>query len=284
MSGVPSSVLGTVVFAGLLHACWNAIAHYIPDRRAGLALIAVAYTVVAVPLTLLSPVPPPAAWPWIIGSVVTHVIYGFCLLRSYRLGDFSHTYPLARAVAPLLVVAVGVTVLGQHPEPHAWVGLGMLCGGIVLVAAGGQGGGRSRAATLAAVATGGFIASYTLIDGVGVAQVPTALVYVIWVFALQGPLTLIVLATLRGPRRLAADCRPFLAIGVVSGVVSLVAYGIVIWAQGQAPGHTGTIAATREIGIVFAALIGAAAFRERLGVARALGASVALAGIVVLNL
>jgi drug/metabolite transporter (DMT)-like permease len=284
-AALTAPVLGLVVLAGLLHAGWNAVAHHIPDRRAGLALLAVAYTVVGAPLTVLWPVPPPAAWPWILASVLTHIGYAYCLLGSYRLGDFSHTYPLARAVAPLVVVAVGSTCLHQRLAPHGWWGLGMLCGGILLVALGRPSGGRRwGAATSAALATGVFIASYTLIDGVGVQQVPDAVSYVVWVFALQGPLTVAALAATGGARRLAADCRPHLALGLASGVVSLLAYGIVIWAQGRAPGNTGTIAATREIGIVFAALIGALVFRERLGVARVVGAGVALAGIAVLDL
>lgn len=67
-------------------------------------------------------------------------------------------------------------------------------------------------------------------------------------------------------------------------MVSLLAYGAVIWAQSQAAGNTGVIAATREIGIVFAAFIGRIAFREHLGVRRATGAAGALAGILTLNL
>lgn len=45
----------------------------------------------------------------------------------------------------------------------------MLCGGILLVALSGRAGGDAsgRAATLAALATGVMIATYTLIDGVG---------------------------------------------------------------------------------------------------------------------
>lgn len=276
-------VLGVVILAGLLHAGWNAVAHYIPDRRAGLALLALAYTVVTVPLTFVCTTPPAAAWPWIIASGVVHVGYGFCLLRSYRLGDFGQTYPLARAVAPLLVVAVGALALQQHLQPHSWLGLALLCGGIVLVAAGGRGAARSGGATTAAVATGVLIATYTVIDGIGVQHVPDAIDYVIWMFALQGPLTLLAVAAIRGPRQLAADCRPYLGIGAASGVVSLLAYGAVIWAQGQAAGNTGIIAATREIGIVFAAFIGRLVFGERLGAGRAVGAAAAMAGIVTLN-
>jgi drug/metabolite transporter (DMT)-like permease len=281
-----AGVLAVVILAGLLHAAWNAVAHYIPDRRVGLALIAVAYTVVAGPLTLVCDVPPVAAWPWLVASGIIHVGYGFCLLRSYRLGDFGQTYPLARAVAPLLVVAIGATALQQHLEPHSWFGLALLCGGILLVAVSGRGGSdpSSRAATTAALATGVLIAAYTVVDGVGVGYVPNAVDYVVWMFALQGPLTLFALAAMRGPVRLAADCRPYLGLGTASGVVSLLAYGAVIWAQGQAEGNTGIIAATREVGIVFAAFIGRIAFREQLGPMRVSGAGAALAGIVVLNL
>ena len=272
------------MLAGLLHAGWNAAAHSIPDRRAGQALLALAGTVLAVPVVLLTPLPSAAAWPFILGSTATHLLYGFSLLRSYRLGEFGHTYPLARAMAPLLVVAVGVAVLGQHLDRGGWIGVILLCGGISMVAvAGPPGTTPSHAATRAAAATGVCIATYTLIDGVGVQHSQTAFGYLAWIFVLQGPIATALLAASRGTTQLIKDCRPYLVAGLASGAVSLVAYGAVIWAQARAPGHIGTIAATREIGIVFAALIGRVAFREPLGMTRILGAAMAFTGIAALN-
>jgi drug/metabolite transporter (DMT)-like permease len=65
-------------------------------------------------------------------------------------------------------------------------------------------------------------------------------------------------------------------------VLSLTAYGLVVWAQ--AHGDLATIAALRETSIVIAALIGALVFRERLGAARMAAGAVVVAGIAVLQL
>src|SRR6185369_4544442 len=77
------------LFAALLHAVWNAIAHGFADRLVGFALIGVAYTVVCgVGAVVLGP-PPPAAWPFILASALVHVIYTLLLWASYHLGEFS---------------------------------------------------------------------------------------------------------------------------------------------------------------------------------------------------
>jgi drug/metabolite transporter (DMT)-like permease len=63
-------------------------------------------------------------------------------------------------------------------------------------------------------------------------------------------------------------------------VVSLLAYGLVIWAQSQ--GKLATVASLREVSIVFGALIGATFFHERLGPVRVVGAVIVLTGVVLL--
>jgi drug/metabolite transporter (DMT)-like permease len=73
-------------------------------------------------------------------------------------------------------------------------------------------------------------------------------------------------------RRLWGRTRPFLGIGLASGLVSFAAYAAVMWAQAQSPDATGAIAATREIGIVIAAILGRILYREPLGRTRMLGA------------
>ena len=70
-------------------------------------------------------------------------------------------------------------------------------------------------------------------------------------------------------------------LGLASGVVSMVAYGLVIWAQ--AHGALARIAALRETSILFGALIGVLVFSERLGRQRLLGAAVTLAGVLLLT-
>jgi drug/metabolite transporter (DMT)-like permease len=137
---------------------------------------------------------------------------------------------------------------------------------------------------VAAITTGLCIAAYTLIDAVGVRYSHSVAGYVGWMFLLQGPLILVCLGAAIPPGRMWARVRPYLRIGLASGVVSFVAYAVVIWAQAQSPNATGAIAATREIGIVVAALLGRILYREPLGRARIVGAVIAFTGIVITSL
>jgi drug/metabolite transporter (DMT)-like permease len=278
-------VLIVVALAGVLHAGWNAAAHAITDRVAAQVTIAAAYTLTAVPVAAWAAAPQRGAWPFIVASALMHLAYTAQLMRSYRLGDFGHAYPVARAVAPVIVTAYSVAVLGEHPSARQWLGVALLCSGIAVVAVGrAPGAGRpSRAASLAAITTGFCIAVYTLIDAVGVRRSESVDGYVGWMFLLQGPLLLAGLGLAIPPRRMWARVRPFLGIGLASGVVSFVAYAAVIWAQAQSPNATGAIAATREIGIVIAAILGRILYREPLGRARILGAATAFIGIVVIS-
>ena len=282
-AGVSLAVLAVVVLAGVLHAGWNAAAHAITDRMAAQLTIAVAYTLAAAPVAVLATAPRRGAWPFIVASALMHLLYTAQLMRSYRLGDFGHAYPVARAVAPVIVTAYSVALLGERPTWLQWIGLALLCAGIAVVAvARPPGSGRpSRAATLAAVTSGLCIAVYTLIDAVGVRYGASVAGYVGWMFLLQGPLILVCLGAVVPPRRMWARVRPYLGVGLVSGLVSFVAYAAVIWAQAQAPHATGVVAATREIGIVIAAVLGRILYREPLGRARILGAVIAFVGIVI---
>jgi len=64
-------------------------------------------------------------------------------------------------------------------------------------------------------------------------------------------------------------------------VLSLAAYGLVIWAQTR--GALAVVAALRETSVIIAALIGSIAFGERFGYRRTLAAGIVTAGIVLLN-
>lgn len=272
-------VVPVVLAAALLHAVWNAVAHAIPDRRAGFFLLNVAVAAVALPLLPVVGVPAAAAWPFLVGSVVLHAAYNLLLLRSYQLGDFGQTYPLARGTAPLVVAVVGVTVVGQPLGLREACGVLAISGGLLVLVLGGGGSLRAgRPAVVAALLTGLSIATYTVLDGVGVRHAAGTLAYIVCLFALQGPVIAALVAYRR--RGLLQAARPLLVPGLASGVVAMLAYGLVIWAQSR--GRLATVASLREVSIVFGALIGAVVFHERLGPVRVLGAVIVLTGVVLL--
>ena len=255
VAGISFDVLGIVALAGVLHAGWNAAAHAITDRMAAQVTIAAAYTIAAAPIAMAAPTPDRGAWPFLVASALMHLVYTAQLVRSYRLGDFGLAYPVARSVAPVIVVGYSVAVLGEHTSARQWIGVALLC-----------------------------LAVYTLIDAVGVRRSESIAGYLGWMFLLQGPLLLAGLAAAIPPRRMWVRVRPFLGIGLASGLVSFVAYAAVIWAQAHSPNATGAIAAIREVGVVIAALLGRVLYREPLGGARSVGAVIAFVGIVTLSL
>jgi drug/metabolite transporter (DMT)-like permease len=278
-SGLSAGVVAITLVAAVLHAVWNALAHGVPDRLVGFALIGVAYTAVGGVGALVLGLPPSAAWPFVLASALLHAIYNLLLWASYQLGEFSQVYPVARGTAPWVVAVIEVA-LGHVLPVLQVVGIVVISLGLVSLAL--DGGHPSRAALPAlgaAVATGLAIAGYTVVDAGAVSTTPVP-VYATWMFLLQGPVMPLI-ALLRG-RSLRSRPLPVLAAGLGGGLVSLAAYGLVLVAQTS--GATAAVAALRETSIVIGAVIGAVFLGERFGAGRVAAAVVVAVGIVLVDL
>jgi drug/metabolite transporter (DMT)-like permease len=276
---VPVVVLG----AAVLHAVWNALAHGMKDQLVGFALINVAISGCSVILVAVAPLPNAEAWPFILGSTAVHVGYQLMLLRSYGLGDFAQMYPIARGTSPLLVAVWATAVLAQPITAEELVGVLVISAGLMgLALSAGLPGRTQLPAVAAALATGVLIAAYTVIDGSGVRQSDSVLGYIAWLFLLQSPVLIVMAVAVRGRSLFTGLGRRVWFQGLGGGVLSLIAYGLVVWAQAR--GNLATIAALRETSIVIAALIGAVFFHERFGRFRMVASAVVVAGIAVLEL
>jgi drug/metabolite transporter (DMT)-like permease len=274
------AVLLAVLGAAVLHAAWNALAHGVPDRLGGFALLGLSSGTCGLVAVVITGLPPAHAWPYIIASVLLHLAYYGGLLASYQLGQFSQVYPLARGTSPWVVAVVAIVVLHQEPVPVELAGVLLISAGLIaLVFIGGRPTRRQSPALLAAFGTGLTIAAYTVVDGVAVHKVALAS-YMGWVFMLQGLIVPLLVLCWRGRGFLTVE-RRFLYAGLGGGVVSLAAYGLVLWAQTR--GTLASIAALRETSIIFGAIIGALFFGERFGPKRALAAAVVVAGIVLIS-
>ena len=131
------------------------------------------------------------------------------------------------------------------------------------------------------MATGVFIAGYTVVDGLGARASGDALAYAGWLFLLDSPIIALVYL-LRHRRLPMTQGGPALWTGLGGGVLSLLAYGIVIWAITLAP--MGTVSALRETSVLFAALIGAIFLGEKLTPRRALSCLLISGGAMLLGL
>ena len=265
-------VLLVVLFSALLHAGWNALVRSAADKFASTLAVVLGAGALALPLLLVLRLPAAASWPYVLASGLIHVVYFTLVAWSYRQAELSLAYPLMRGTAPVLAAVGALLWLGESPTPGGWLGVALICTGVLSLAGAAWRASPAHAGALGfALANAVVIAGYTVIDGRGARLSGHAFAYTGWAFALTAVLLLACARLLRG-RQVFADIRPLWRTAALGGSGTLAAYALVLWAMGHAP--IATVAALRETSIVFAALIGALLLRER--ISRARGAAIAL--------
>jgi drug/metabolite transporter (DMT)-like permease len=274
-----ATVALVVLGAGLLHALWNALAKNMPDQFVGFALINLGTMVVCVAAWPLIGLARTAAWPYLGASTVCHLCYETFLMGSYRRGDFSQSYPVARGVAPVFVSLGGLLVAGEHLGLRGVAGVTAVVLGIASLAAYRGGARATRGHLIWALATGAAIALYSVVDGLGVRASHDTLRYAVALLAIQSVIWVAGALLTRGLSWWPAP--RVVALGVLAGVLSDVGYATVLWAQRRAP--LGEVSALRETGVLWAAVIGALVFKERPLRRVALPAAAVVLGVVMLS-
>ncbi|HWV89894.1 MAG TPA: EamA family transporter, partial [Burkholderiales bacterium] len=171
--------------------------------------------------------------------------------------------------------------LGEAPTPTVWLGVLLICGGVLSLGFVGFHWRESRVALGWALTNACIIASYTLVDAAGVRVAGKAEVYVVWLFTLDAlPFSLLILWWKRD--QLVSYARQYWLRGFVGGALSAGAYGIVLWAMTRAP--VAAVAALRETSVIFAALIGVWLLKEGHIGRRIAGAATVAAGVIALKI
>ena len=277
-----TGVAVAVLVAALLHGMWNAIAKAIPDRLVASALIGIPNLVLGGIGCLLFPLPAAASWPWLIGSGVLQAGAIILITAAYARTEFGRVYPISRGLSIVVVTAVSVVALGERLSWHQGAGVAAIVASLCTLAFAGAGREAVHGIGLAIV-VGLVIAGYSLLDGVGVRLSGTVLGYASWMFAVQGLLLpLVCYAMAPDRRRLLTGMRTHAALGTAGGVLAVLTYGIVVWAQSQAP--LAMVSALRETGVVAAIFAGWLLFKERLTPVAVIAALGAVSGIALLRL
>ncbi|MDM5090330.1 DMT family transporter [Aeromonas bestiarum] len=274
------TLFAAILLAALLHALWNALAKRQAEGRVSVLLVSLCSGLFAAPFLPLVGLPVAAEYPWLALSILLHCGYCLFLGRAYRLGEFGQIYPLARGSAPLVTLLLGALLLGEVPGGLAVAGALVLVSGVLLMAW--RGGIRLAPAALRAVLiTALFTAAYTLSDGAGARSAGAPVRYTLWLFALTA---LMMPLLMRWQSRTAWRALDLAAwrTGALGGALSLLAYGIVIWAMTLAP--IGLVAALRESSVLFAMLLSWLWLGEKLGRVRLWAALVILCGILLIRL
>jgi drug/metabolite transporter (DMT)-like permease len=271
---VPFSALALALAAALVHALWNLLLARSSDVWAATAVAVVTGAVVGAPLAAVTWRVEADAWPYIAASAALELAYFTLLAAAYRRADLSVVYPLARGVAPVLVLVVAVAVLGASTSAAQIGGIVLVAAGVLLVR-GPSGDARAGDVALA-LAVAVAIAGYTLVDNEGILHA-SALAYLVLVIVPTAIVLPVGVAAARGRKALTAQIRP---ATLAAGVGMLAAYALVLLALRLAP--AAPVAAVRETSIVIGVALAAPLLHERVGRRRLAGAAVVAAGVVLI--
>jgi drug/metabolite transporter (DMT)-like permease len=270
---------GLVMLSALMHAGWNAIAKRGGDGLVSMALIKLPNMAISLIVLAVAGLPNGPAWPYLLGSTVVNILYFYFLINAYRVGDLSVAYPVARGVAPLLVLALSFLLLGEVPTGGAIAGVVVISFGIFLIAMQRRATRQHYHAMLWAAGVGLCISIYTITDGAGARAGGNPVGYVAMLNIFTGIAVCGTAIWRRGPA-LGVALRTDWLNGLVGGTMMLASYTLVVYALTIAP--MAPVAALRETSVVFAAIIGSMMFREPFGGQRFLAAVAVAVGIGVL--
>ncbi|MBK5529384.1 EamA family transporter [Pseudomonas sp. TH08] len=275
---MPYPIIFLVLFAALLHASWNAALRGGADRLWSMTIMCVAVAIVSIATALFLQAPAKASWFYAALSAVLHVGYNLFLVRSYKVGDLGQTYPISRGSSPILITLAASVFAGETVGAVAMFGILLVSGGIISLAFKGR---KLAVPSLPyALGTGCFIAAYSVTDGIGVRLSGAPMAYTVWMCALWGVLMPLVYVGIRDTKSL-VTLRPGFITAFIGGLVSLLAYGIVIYAMSAAP--MGAVSALRETSVLFAALIGYFFLGETLTVRKILACAVIAIGTIIIG-
>lgn len=270
-----------VITAALLHATWNALVKNGEDKHLAMAAVVLGHTPLAALALPFVPSPAPESFPYLLTGIMLHAGYQMFLLFSYRAGDLTQVYPIARGVAPVLVAAISLLFLGVHLNQTELsavlvIGLGIMSLGLVRQ----QDGMRNLKAGMLALSTGCFIAAYSLVDGAGARLAGTAVGFYGWLTIGNAIVFAVFTAVIR-PGVLRTVATSGWLIFFIGGSASFLAYSLVIWSFTQAP--IALVTALRETSIIFALLIGVFFLKERLDLMKLFATMTTLVGVALLR-
>ncbi len=282
--------LTLVLVSAFAHATWNLLLKRAQRQEVFVWWLSAAGVVGAAPvavfLAFTTEFSAVGLW-FVVASSLVHICYFLSLGRSLARADLSLAYPIARGFGPGLVPILAVFALDESVTLPAWFGIGVIVLGIYTMAWWGQlrnivAGqlAATRAGIAYALATGICIALYTLIDKQGVAYVsPFLYLYLMTCGVAVGMLPYILRT--HGASAVVREWRTATwPITAAAGLLFL-AYGLVLTAMRLT--DVSYVAPAREVGLLFALLLGAVVLKEVVTAGRVVGAAMILAGLVLIT-
>ncbi len=288
MSGI---ALGIILTAAFIHAGWNFLA-----KKSHRKIVFIWWTLLATiifyfPMFILAAsrtAVSATGWICIMATIILHAFYFWFLGGAYERGDLSLVYPLSRGFGPFLVPFLAVLFIREQLTPGGIFGIALVIGGIYFIHL------RSFSlrlfleplltlrgkASLWSFYTGVSIAAYSIVDKIGVSLVfPPFYIYLMFLGTF---LCLSPYIWLKKRAYLKEEWQMHKVSILVVGILDLLAYMMILFAMQMT--KVSYVVATREVSIVFSALLGVIWLQEKYVKQKLIGSIIIAAGVVFIGL
>jgi drug/metabolite transporter (DMT)-like permease len=274
----PLSLYTLVFLSAVAHASWNALVKNAGDRllmMGAIRAVGLTYGLVMLPFV---PWPSAVTVGWLTCATVAVFAYYGLLIQSYRIGDMSLVYPIARGSAPILLALIAFLTIDERLSSLQIAAVTLTSAGILMLVVG-KGG--DRIAIALAIATGISIAAYSFFGALGVRASADVLGFQAWLEILTG-IGMVSFIAIRRGSAIGAFIRVHYPMGLLAGVLSVAGYLAYLAAAQILP--LGPVSALRESSVIFGTVIGAIALREGFAARRIAAAIMVTSGVVALAL
>ncbi len=287
MSGI---ALAIILIAAFLHACWNLLAKKSRNKIVFIWWFLLIASIIYFPMFLYFWLPGTISmqgWICIFATGVIHALYFWLTAGAYERGDLSLVYPLSRGSGPLLVPILAVIWLDEKLSMMGMAGIVLVIFGIYSIHL------QSfsinsylaplravpQSASLWAFSTGFTIAGYSLVDKIGVQAVfPPIYIYLMFAISL---LLLSPIVVIRHTAAVKTEWHVNKMFILINGILVLATYLMILFAFQIS--KVSYVVAAREVSIVFSAIFGIAALREKNAYQKIIGSVLITMGVVVIG-
>jgi drug/metabolite transporter (DMT)-like permease len=248
-----------LLIAALSHALCHSILKYNKNPLGILGITSIFEIIIFTPLVLTVPFPTPYIWILIITSALLHGFYRLLVIFSYKYGDLSFIYPIARGSSSLLLAIISLIYLTDKISLWGFIAIMIVCMGLFLISYSDRLKFNYSAFGLG-VLTAIMITTYTLVDGIGVRHSSNPYSFLYWMLLLNGTPALIASLFFKN-NGLRIVNKNLVLTGVAFGILAPLAYGLAVWCMQFLP--IAYVSSIREISIIFATLIGLILLKEK---------------------
>ena len=279
---IDTNVFLIILLATVMHAVWNGMVKKHPDKVVAVSGIVFGHVPASIIAIILLPAPSTDCIPYIIASSLIHQGYNWYLLSSYKIGDLTQVYPIARGFGPLVATIISILILGLVLDNLIILSICLICLGIMILGIFNQPSKKNSKIIQYSLFTGFFIGLYSLVDGYGARVSLSAITYMSWSFILIAFLFPIVLKIKKQENIFKNVMSRGKQIFWVGGTLSYIIYIIVVWGFTKAP--IPMVGALRETSIFFSIFIGYFFLKEKITPTKIFSIIFILAGVVGLKL